>query len=559
MNVAQLVIKCLENEGVEYMFGIPGEEILDIMEALKDSSITFITTRHEQGAAFMADVYGRLTGRAGVCIGTLGPGATNLITGVADANSDGAPVVAITGQVASDKLHITAHQYLDLTRIFAPVTKRTKQILEPETTEEIVRLAFKYAESEMPGATHIDIPVNVSKMLVDDHAKPLLHGTSGLREIAEKKSIARAAHIISNAKNPVILVGNGAIRNGASEMVTKFAESFGIPVVNTMMAKGVVPHDSPMYCSTVGIPQKDFGNVLLDYADVVIAIGYDIVEYDPRKWNVSTTSQIVHIAVLPADVNRFYQASVQVVGSIAESLEALMTFADTPTHNFERIQHLKVEIEREREQYRNDDSFPIKPQKILMDVRSVMGMDDILLSDVGAHKMWIAREYPCYKPNTCLISNGFATMGFAVPGAIAAKMVHPDKKVLAVTGDGGFLMNCQELETAVRVHTPIVILIFHDASYGLIKWKQMDRFGSSCYVDFTNPDFVMLAESFGCKGYKVTSASDLIPMLEDAFTQDVPSIIDCAVDYDENVKLTEHLREIYSTYSHAAQIAQTNE
>ncbi|MFA6688879.1 MAG: acetolactate synthase large subunit [Sphaerochaetaceae bacterium] len=548
MNVAQLVIKCLENEGVQYMFGIPGEEILDLIEALKDSSIQFVTTRHEQGAAFMADVYGRLTGRAGVCIGTLGPGATNLITGVADANCDGAPVVAITGQVSSDKLHITAHQYLDLTRIFAPVTKRTKQILEPDTTEEVVRLAFKYAESEMPGAAHIDIPVNVSKMDVDDRAKPLLHGTSGLREIAEKKSIAQAYRIISSAKNPVILAGNGAVRNGATEALSRFAQTFGIPVVTTMMAKGVVPCDNDMFVATVGIPQKDFGNVLIDYADVVIAVGYDIVEYDPRKWNVTNASKIVHIAVLPADVNRFYQAAVQVVGSIAESLEALMAFADAPTHDPGHVQRLKEEIRQDRERYRTDDAFPIKPQRILMDIRCVMGPDDILLSDVGAHKMWIAREYPCYRPNTCLISNGFATMGFALPGAIAAKLVYPDKKILAVTGDGGFLMNCQELETAVRIHTPIVVLIFHDDSYGLIKWKQLDHFGSSCYVDFSNPDFVQFAQSFGCKGYRVESASDLIPMLEDAFRQDVPSIIDCPVDYGENVKLTEHLKDVYESH-----------
>lgn len=551
MNVAQLIIRCLENEGVQYMFGIPGEEILDIMEALKDSSIQFITTRHEQGAAFMADVYGRLTGHAGVCIGTLGPGATNLITGVADANCDGAPLVAITGQVSSDKLHITAHQFLDLTRIFAPVTKRTKQVLEPETAEEIVRLAFKYAENEMPGATHIDIPVNVAKMEVGEDAKPLAHGTSGLREIAERNAVAKAYGIIRGARNPVILAGNGAVRSGAAEALTRFADAFGIPVVNTMMAKGIIPCDNEMYFSTVGIPQKDFGNVLLDHADVVIAVGYDLVEYDPRKWNSSGGIQIVHIAVLPADINKYYQTAVQVVGAIPESLEALLVLGNGKNHDSARMKVIKAEIEREREAYRTDDSFPMKPQRMLQDVRSVLAPEDILLSDVGAHKMWIAREYPCYKPNTCLISNGFATMGFALPGAVAAKLLYPERRVLAVTGDGGFLMNCQELETAVRMHTSVVVLIFHDGSYGLIKWKQMDRFGSSCYVDFGNPDFVKFAESFGCKGYRIQKAADLVPVLEDAFLQEVPSIIDCPVDYDENTRLTQHLHEIYEKFSHA--------
>lgn len=540
-NTADLLVECLEEEGVHYIFGIPGEENLSIMNALEHSKIEFITVRHEQGAAFMADVYGRLTGKAGVCMATLGPGATNLITGVADADCDGAPLVAISGQVGTDKMHITAHQYLDLRSMFEPITRRAYTVVRPDTMAEITRLAFKYAEREKPGATFIDLPVNISHMPVADTERPMQRKAI-LPETALQSQIEAAAAMISYAKNPVILAGSSAIRNHASEMLTKFAETLKIPVINTMMAKGVIPFDNPYSLWTVGIPMEDYQTKVLERASLVIAIGYDIIEYAPAKWHLSQ-ADIIHIDTMPADINKNYEPAVEVVGDITDSLSRILEKAarlQKPTYALD-IRRRMVE---EHEIYASDLSFPVKPQKALIDCRRVMGEDDIVISDVGANKVWIARHYNCYKPNTCIISNGFATMGIAVPGAIAAKLVHPNKKVLAITGDAGFMMNCQEFETAYRLGTNFVTLIFNDCSYGLIKWKQDMQFGHHAYVDFTNPDFVKFAESVGAIGYRIEKTEDLLPTLEEAFAQDRPVIIDCPVDYGENMKLTEHLKEL---------------
>ena len=546
-NTADFLVQCLEEEGVEYIFGIPGEENLAVMNALKDSDIKFITVRHEQGAAFMADVYGRLTGKAGVCLATLGPGATNLITGVADANCDGAPLVAITGQVGTERMHITSHQFLNLRKLFEPITKRTKMVVRPDTVGEIVRLAFKYAESEKPGSSHIDLPVNIGKMPIPETEKPLRKKIPP-KELAPKDLILSAAEQIAKAKNPVVLAGNGAIRANAAKQLTHFANQLKIPVINTMMAKGIIPYDNPYSMWTIGIPQTDYQNMILEKADLVIAVGYDIVEYAPAKWNPKGDFPIIHIDARPAHINKLYQPEIEVVGDIANSLDQI---TDKTVRTQEPTEALKIKATmlNEYRQYTDDTSFPMKPQKILQDIRSVMGHDDILISDVGAHKMWIARNYQCYEPNTCIISNGFATMGIAVPGAIAAKIIHPEKKVLAVSGDGGFMMNCQELETAVREGIPFVTLIFRDSSYGLIKWKQMDQYGESCYVNFTNPDFVKFAESMHCIGYQIQKSEDLVPTLKKAFEQTVPVIIDCPVDYSENTKLTEYSKKIRDSLS----------
>ena len=515
---AQVLVDCLEAEGVDVMFGIPGEETLDLMFAIRDSKIRFIPVRHEQGAAFMADVYGRLTGRAGVCLSTLGPGATNLVTGVADAYLDGAPLVAITGQVGTDRMQLTSHQYLDLTAMFEPITKRSKQIIRPDTVGEIVRLAFKHAEKGKPGATHIDLPQNIAKMPAD--AVPLKR--QQMHEVyADPTHIAAAGKIISEAKNPVILAGAGAVRGHAAAAVTELADRLHIPVVNTMMAKGIIPMDDKYSLWTIGIPQKDYVNQLFDRADVVIAIGYDIVECAPAKWGARENMTIVHIDSAPADVNKRYQPAVEVVGDILESLYEILRCAHR-TGEPEFALALRQTMVAEHEAMAADDSCPMKPARILADVRKVMGRDDIVVSDVGAHKMWIARHYDCYEPNTCLISNGFASMGFSIPGAFAAKLLYPEKKVLAVCGDGGFMMNSQELETAVREHVPFVTLIWEDSSYGLIKWKEQEQFGGEhCYVDFSNPDFKLLAEAMRCKGYRVEKAEELTPTLEEAFKQDV--------------------------------------
>ena len=536
MNTADLLVRCLENEGVEYVFGLPGEENLHVLEALKHSSIKFITTRHEQGAAFMADLYGRLTGKAGVCLSTLGPGATNLMTGVADANLDGAPLVAITGQVGTDRMHIESHQYLDLVAMFAPVTKWNAQIVRPSITPEIVRKAFKIAQSEKPGAVHIDLPENIAAMSVDGES---LDRDEREKTYASFRSIGKAAVAISKAKNPLILVGNGAIRAGASEALTEFATRMNIPVVNTFMGKGVIPYTHPLALWTVGLQQRDHISCAFDQTDLIIAVGYDLVEYSPKKWNPDGKVPIIHIGATPAEIDSSYIPLVEVVGDISDSLEEIMKQADRQGKPTPSPVDVRADIRADYEYYANDDGFPIKPQKLIYDLRQVMGPEDIVISDVGAHKMWMARHYHCDRPNTCIISNGFAAMGIAMPGAIAAKLVHPDRNIVAVTGDGGFMMNCQELETALRVGTPFVTLIFNDGGYGLIEWKQQNQFGDSAFVHFGNPDFVKLAESMGLKGYRVNSTEELIPILKTALAQDVPTVIDCPVDYGENLRFTQ--------------------
>ena len=536
LNTAELLVKCLENEGVEYIFGLPGEENLDVLEALKNSSIKFITTRHEQGAAFMADVYGRLTGKAGVCLSTLGPGATNLMTGVADANLDGAPLVAITGQVGTDRMHIESHQYLDLVAMFAPVTKWNKQIVRPGITPEVVRRAFKTAQSEKPGAVHIDLPENIAAMAADGSPLPL---DSQEKVYASYRTLNMAAAVISKAKNPLILAGNGAIRANASEALTEFATALNIPVANTFMGKGVIPYTHPLALWAVGLQQRDLISCAFDRSDLIIAVGYDLIEYSPKKWNPDGKLPIIHIGMTPAEIDSSYAPVVEVVGDITDSLIDILKRADRQNKPTPVTAGLKTEIRADYETYANDTGFPIKPQKLIYDLRQVMGPEDIAICDVGAHKMWMARHYHSDCPNTCIISNGFAAMGIAIPGAIAAKLVYPDKRIVAVTGDGGFMMNCQELETALRVGTPFVTLIFNDGGYGLIEWKQFNHFGTSSFIKFGNPDFVKFAESMGLKGYRVESTQDLIPILEDAFRQEVPTVIDVPVDYGENLRLSQ--------------------
>jgi acetolactate synthase-1/2/3 large subunit len=541
MNTAELLVRCLENEGVEYVFGLPGEENLHVLEALKHSTIQFITTRHEQGAAFMADVYGRLTGKAGVCLSTLGPGATNLMTGVADANLDRAPLVAITGQVGTDRMHIESHQYLDLVAMFAPVTKWNAQIVRPSNTPEIVRKAFKIAQTEKPGAVHIDLPENIAAMPAI--GKPLARDGQE-KTYAAFTSVEKAAELISKAENPLILVGNGAIRANASKTLTDFATKLNIPVANSFMGKGVIRYTHPLALWAVGLQQRDYINCGFDRADLVICVGYDLIEYSPKKWNPDGSIPLIHINTTPAEVDSSYIPAAEVVGDISDSLQEILLRADRTGKPDPYALELRTEILQDYLHYSKDDAFPIKPQKIVYDVRQVMAPDDIVISDVGAHKMWIARHYHCERPNTCIISNGFAAMGIAIPGAIAAKLVHPEQKVIAVTGDGGFMMNCQELETALRVGTPFVTLIFNDGGYGLIEWKQQNQFGESAFIKFGNPDFVKFAESMGLKGYRVESCADLVPILKDALEQDVPTVIDCPVDYQENLRFSQRAGDL---------------
>ena len=539
MNAAQLFVRCLENEGVEYIFGIPGEENLAMMDALLDSSIQFVTVRHEQGAAFMADVYGRLTGRAGVCLATLGPGATNLITGVADANMDHAPLVAIAGQAGTHRLHKESHQVLDLEEMFRPITKYSARALLPEIIPELVRKAFKLSQSEKTGACFIEFPENIADMEIE--AEPLWSKNPVIPAPTQDR-IDASAEAISKAKRPIILAGHGVVRAGASEQLAEFAAKLNIPVTNTFMAKGVVPFKHPTNLGSAGLQAKDYVGIGFDKADVIICVGYDVVEYHPYLWHPTQDRFIIHIDFQPAEVDAHYGVKIGVVGDIKQSLQRIAEKA-TPQPEGEQLRPLREALIKDMNEHAHSTDFPVQPQKLIWDLRTAMDLCDIAICDVGAHKMWMARMFRCEEPNTCIISNGFASMGIAVPGAIAAKLAYPKKKVVAVTGDAGFLMNSQEIETAMRLNTPIVILIWNDAGYGLIEWKQLNQYGRKSHVDFNNPDFVKYAESFGAKGYRIEKTEDLLPTLKQALSDDTVSIIDCPVDYSENLKLTAKLGE----------------
>jgi acetolactate synthase-1/2/3 large subunit len=490
----------------------------------------------------MADVYGRLTGKAGVCLSTLGPGATNLITGVADADMDRAPVVAIAGQGATTRMHKESHQILDLVNMFEPITKYATQIREPEIVSEIVRKAFKVAQTEKPGACFIDFPENIAAAEIN--GKHPIEVQKAYTSTPPDLKIAQAAHIVSQAECPIILAGNGVIRAGASDSLIAFAERLQIPVATTFMAKGAIPFSHELSLGTVGLKARDWVSFGFEKADVVICVGYDMVEYHPEQWNPDGNKAIVHIDVSPAEVDEHYILKVGVLGDLGEALRAISRQAKAQAGY--SLRSLREVIVNEMAEFAADDSFPIKPQRIVSDLRRALAAEDIVIADVGAHKMWMGRMYQAERPNTCIISNGFASMGIAVPGAVAAKFAYPNRRVVAVTGDAGFMMNSQEIETALRVGTPMVVLIWNDSEYGLITWHQLRRFGRPSHIKFNNPDFVKYAESFGAKGYRIERAADLVPTLKQALADDTVAIIDCPVDYSENMKLTEKLSRLKS-------------
>lgn len=544
MKASNLFVQCLENENVDFIFGIPGEENLEIMDALLDSKIDFITTRHEQGAAFMADVYGRLTGRPGVCMSTLGPGATNLVTGVADANMDNAPLVAIAGQAATTRMHKESHQVVDLVSMFKPITKYATQVLEPETIPEVVRKAFKLAQAEKPGATFIDLPENIAEM--DTFNEKPLPVSVNLPTFADRGLIREAGALVENATNPLILVGNGAVRANATADIEAFVEKHQIPVVNTFMAKGVIPFYNPMAMGTAGLQKGDYENGGFKESDLVICVGFDMVEYHPHLWNPNRSHTIIHIDSKKAEVDSSYIPSVELIGNIGANLRALGDAIHSPIVNSNIDFKLRKSMINEMNRCSKSDDWPMLPQKIIWDLRTAMKSEDIAISDVGAHKMWMARMFRCDQPNTCIISNGFAGMGIAVPGAVAAKLAYPKRSVVAVTGDAGFMMNSQEIETALRCNTPFVILIWNDSQYGLIEWKQKRRYGRAAYIDFKNPDFVAYAKSFGAEGVRINAAAELLPALKKALKNPTVTVIDCPVDYSENDRLTELLGNVLS-------------
>ncbi len=540
MKAAELFVRCLENEGVEYIFGIPGEENIDIMDVLLDSPIQFIPTRHEQAAAFMADVYGRLTGRAGVCLATLGPGATNLVTGVADANMDRAPVVAISGQSATTQMHKESHQTLNLVNLFAPISKFHTQVVHPQTIPEVVRKAFKQAETEKPGVSYIDFPEDVARLEVV--GKQPLRVQRPMSPVPPPQKIRQAADIISNAKYPVIMAGNGVIRAGAAGHLLRMAGKLHIPVASTFMAKGVIPFSHCLWLGAVGMRAHDYVACGFDRADVIICVGYDMVEYPPNLWHPTKDRQIVHIDSAPAEVDEHYIVACGLMGDIGAALDGIAALA-RPQERYPAAGLWRA-IMNECCEYADDESFPMKPQRIVWDLQRTLAKNCNVVCDVGAHKVWMARMYQPERPNSCIISNGFAAMGIGVPGAIAAKLAFPDRPAVTVTGDAGFMMNSQEIETAIRIGTPIVVVIWNDNGYGLIEWHQLRHFGRPAYVRFDNPDFVKYAESFGARGYRVESADALRPLVEQAIADNAVAVIDCPVDYSENMKLTEKLSKM---------------
>jgi acetolactate synthase I/II/III large subunit len=524
-------VECLEAEGVQYVFGIPGEETLDLSESLADSSVQFVPVRHEQGGAYMADAYGRLTGRAGVCLGTLGPGATNLVTAVADAFLDRSPLVALTGQSDLERMHKESHQYIDLIGILRPVVKWSARVSSPEIVPEVVRKAFAVAESEKPGSTHLELPEDVMARPLD--ATPLprhapVRPEPGVRELQ------RAIEIIARAENPIILAGNGAIRTHASRALRGFVEATGIAVAETFMAKGLLDYDDPHALGTVGLQSRDYAMAGFDDADVVIAIGYDLVEHAPEHWNPRADKQIVVIDTVAAEIDEFFIPQVELIGDIAHVLSRLAAGASRlPAETGSpRLRDLVLGALSEA---REDDHFPMRPPRVLWDIRQALGRDDLLISDVGLHKLWIGRMFPAHEPGTVLIANGLAGMGFALPTAIAAKLVYPDRKVVTVNGDAGFLMNCQELETAVRLRTAVVNVIWENGQFGSIAWKQDKKFGRHFDVDFGNPDFVKLAEAFGMPAWRCSNAGEFSRRLAQALALDLPSLIVVPIDYSVDV------------------------
>lgn len=550
MKASDLFVKCLEEEGVERIFGVPGEENADVMISLNDSKIDFVLCRHEQAAAFAADAYGRLTGKAGVCLATLGPGATNLVTGLADANMDRAPVVAIIGQGSTKRLHKESHQNMDSVAMMRPISKWAQTVLAADNITEVVRKAFKVAMSEKPGVTVIELPEDVAKVEIDDAP---ITPIKVRRPAADHKAIAQAVELISQAKNPIILAGNGAIRKRAAAQLSRLAQNTGIGVVNTFMGKGAISMNDPHCLYTMGLGSGDYNNLAFDDADLVISCGYDLVEYSPSAWNRANqdAKKIIHVDFWEAEVDKDYQPDVEIVGDLADALWQINEAIDAqfegklPLFDVKSRLGLRNTLTEDFAAEKDDTSMPVKPQKILWDVRQVLGDDDILLSDVGAHKMWISRYFQCVEPNTCLISNGFCTMGFAMPGSIGAKIAFPDRRVLSISGDAGFMMNVQDLETAVRRKLNIVAMVWEDGEYGLIKWKQQNGFnGRHSDLAFANPDFEVLADSFGMWGKKVTAADQIVPYLEEAFAQPGPALISVPVDYRENVKLSDRLGQV---------------
>jgi len=541
--VAELIVRCLEHEGVTHVFGIPGEENIRLTDALVASDIRYVLVRHEQAASFMAEIYGRLTGRAGVCSSTLGPGAINMLLGVADATTNSTPVVALSAQVGLNRIYKESHQSVDLVSMFDPVTKWAALILSPGAVPEMVRKAFKLAQTERPGAVYLAVPEDLEGREAPSGVGPLALNVPRADEPSPSQ-IARVVKVLAGAQRPVVLAGHGAARAGAKHALVRFSERLGLPVATTFHGKGVFPDDHPHALGAVGFMGHDYVNFGFDAADVIIAVGFELQEFDPVKVNPSGDKRIVHLSRFPAEVDSHYDVEVGVQADIARTLDLVAEATDRRFQAEASDHRIRSLLADELAAAAGDESFPMKPQRIVADTRAALDRHDIVLADTGAVKMWMARLYPTYEPNTCLISNGLSTMGFAVPGAIGARLAEPGRRILAAVGDGAFLMNSQEIETALREKVAITILIWVDGAYGLIKWKMDLELGHDVAIAFENPDFVAYAASFGAKGYQIDAAHELLPTLRRALDDDTVSIIACPVDYSENLRLSNALGEL---------------
>lgn len=550
MKTSDLFVRCLEAEGVERVFGVPGEENEDLLFSMADAGLPFIPCRHEQGAAFIADVWGRLTGRAGVCLSTLGPGATNLLTGVADANLDKAPLVAITAQADLDRMHHESHQAIDIVQMMQPVTKWNASIPAPEVVPEAVRKAFKVAQAEKPGATHLELPESVAGLEAPDHLAPLK-----VREVRRPapdcQALEAAVRHIAAAQRVLVLAGNGAIRTRASQALTSLVERFGLPVAHTFMGKGAVSDRRPESLLTIGQGFRDFVAEAVAEADLVLTVGFDIAEHDPEAWNPRGEKVVVHLDFTPAEVYVSYNPAVEVVGDLSASLEALAALMAARGLEFDRqwYRPVRQRILDHIASFEPEDEAPFTVPGVLRAVRAALPDHGLLISDVGAHKMWIARNFPTYCPNGCIISNGLASMGIAVPGAIAGSLADPSRPVIAATGDGGFLMNVQELETARRIGAGFTVVVLRDDDYGLISWKQERSAGRHHGTRIGNPDLVELGRSFGFAATRPQTRAELESALAAGVKERTPRLIDVVIDPGANDRLIRTLDRYWSEKS----------
>ncbi|MCH8941890.1 MAG: acetolactate synthase large subunit [Bacteroidetes bacterium] len=531
MKTSDLFIKALENEGVEYIFGLPGEENLDFLESLRKSKIKLILTRHEQGAGFMAATYGRLTGKPGVCLATLGPGATNLITPAAYAQLGAMPMMMITGQKPIKKSKQGRFQIIDIVDLMRPITKFTRQIVNGNNIPSVVREAFRTAIEERPGAVHIELPEDIA---AEDTEEKLFEVVGYRRPDADEQVCKEAAKLIEAATMPLLLIGAGANRKRTSKVLRAFIDKTGIPFFNTQLGKGVVDERHSNFLGTAALSDNDFIHCAIDRADLIINIGHDVIE-KPPFFMVKGGRTVIHVNFFPAQVDDVYFPQLNVVGDIATSVKHIAYhLSDTSNWDLSYFERIKNEVDAHLSKYAKDNRFPLLPQRIVNIIRDILPEDGIVTLDNGIYKIWFARNYKCYLPNTLLLDNALATMGAGLPSAMAAKLINPDKKVISVCGDGGFMMNSQELETAVRLGLNLVVIILNDNAYGMIKWKQegmgFDNFG----LDYKNPDFVKYAESYGASGYRPDSCEDFCKVLEKCLNKDGVHVIELAVDYSLN-------------------------